>query len=126
MTIKEKLRQAKFMVLKGLGSRLIAMAAKPIMKERGCDTVSTYDRFGGLHVDAVISTKDPFISGVAMRNWITRQGKSHKNGSVKFSDKLHGCVVCKAQEIPIWTRNKPQSAHSGHTAQGQGSSTERR
>lgn len=70
MTIKEKLRQAKFMVLKGLGSRLIAMAAKPIMKERGFDTVSTYDRFSGFHVDVVISTKDPFISGVAMGNWI--------------------------------------------------------
>lgn len=81
MTIKEKLRQAKFMVLKG---------------------------FGGLHVDAVISTKDPFISGT------------------KFSGTLHGCVRFKAQEIPLWTRNKPQSAHSGHTAQGQGSSTERR
>lgn len=111
MTIKEKLRQAKFMILKGIGSRLIAMSAKPIMKERGFDTVSTYDRFGGLHVDAVISTKDPFISGVAMGNWITRQGKTHKNGSVKFSGTLHGCVLCKAQEIPLWTRNKPQSAH---------------
>ena len=126
MTIKERLRQAKFMILKGLGSRLIAMAAKPIMKERDFDTVSTYDRFGGLHVDAVVSTKDPFISGTAMGNWITRQGKTHKNGSVKFSDTLHGCVLCKAQEIPLWTRNKPQSAHSGHTAQGQGSPTGRR
>ncbi len=118
MTLKEKLRQTKFMLLKGLGSRLIAMAVKPIMKERGFDTVSTYDRFGGFHVDAVISTKDPFISEEAMRNFFTRQGKTHKNGSVKFSDTLHGCVLCKAQEIPLWTRNKPQSAHSEHTVQG--------
>lgn len=68
--IKMKMSNFKYRILKGIGSWFIKKSVIHVMKERKRETCGIFHKFNDhLFMEAIVTTKEPFLSGMSMKFW---------------------------------------------------------